>query len=531
MSYTAFKTSVAVPRVPNTKITSVGAFGEYLFIGTNDGHILRYKQHQNPDNHAVSYELDVKKGLSYGRKPVTDIHVVVGDDDDDNSGGVVGSGGERKINPLVGRDFLGRKTGVFSTTRSAAAVPSGGGVSRRMPSGWIFALCDGHVCLLDIDEFELIPRLPLPRNLKTLAAECHRNKLRVFIAAKKRIALFECELLGGGAVGDDGGVTPEAVRKNVSLPASWKNVKELTLPTPPKRMAWCGHLSNMLCIGFKTGYSLLAVASGQIINLSSLNKTENKPMIHVMPMPNTEMLLRLETMGLFLDFFGEPTRSNIVWNQAPAAVGICNPYVLSLHPSKSCVEVHAAHDQRLVQTLSVPAECTFLWTPDDEISQAFPLVGSKEAMYMLRPITLDEQIRELLAQGCATEAITLYKKSVSDTNPVYQTCLFAVREEAAFVLLRQMRVKDAFYQFERAASLDPRVVISLFPSLKAAVDAFSAPTRNPVEGLVPMASRGRMNIDDDSRGGGGSLKGRADHAAMHMIISVANIFFGHLREQ
>lgn len=100
----------------------------------------------------------------------------------------------------------------------------------------------------------------------------------------------------------------------------WRNgnfvvEKEFALPVPAITLNWC---DDMICVGFKTEYSLIDSRSGAVSHLFGTGKSECPVVANL---SDAELLLSVDENTIAIGKDGKPLRSRaITWNERPSGV-------------------------------------------------------------------------------------------------------------------------------------------------------------------------------------------------------------------
>eukprot|EP00898_Chlorokybus_atmophyticus_P001819 jgi/Chlat1/2638/Chrsp178S02479 len=230
-------------------------------------------------------------------------------------------------------------------------------------------------------------------------------------------------------------------------------VKELSAPDAIRSMVWCG---QSLCLALKKEYSLVNVNTGAITEVFPVGRTGEAS---VLALPNNELLLSKDNIGMFLNHEGRPSRKHgLSWSEPPIATAQSMPYVLAL--LSRYVEVRSLQPPyMLVQT--IPLRDTKGIVCSDE-SVAAVLVRATNSVHRLTPVMLSAQAEALAAAGSYGEAIALCELLPESSRMKEEE---AIRTRYACQLFERADYAGAMQQFMLAAK-HASVVLSLFPSLQ-----------------------------------------------------------------
>ncbi|KAL6054782.1 Vam6/Vps39-like protein [Balamuthia mandrillaris] len=228
--------------------------------------------------------------------------------------------------------------------------------------------------------------------------------------------------------------------------------KELSLPDHVKTVVWCDY---NLCVGYKRDYNLINVRTGATKDLFSPGKA-NHPIIT--SLPNKQLILAKDNIGIFIDYEGTPTRKfGLSWSENPITIDYSFPYVLALLPRY--LEVRAmSGTQTLVQTLSL-RNARLMKVKNRNI-----YVASQSHIWRLLPVPIMDQVDQLVREKEYEEALNLCESLTDFDEKAKSEKLRSIRKLFSYHLFCQGHYEHAmeyFFQLET----DPLEVIGLYPNL------------------------------------------------------------------
>eukprot|EP00249_Psilotum_nudum_P022700 c28613_g1_i1 orf=68-3187(+) len=239
----------------------------------------------------------------------------------------------------------------------------------------------------------------------------------------------------------------------------FSEVKEIAAPDTVKSMAWCG---DSLCLGIRREYVIMNITTGVCIDVFPCGRIAS-PL--VVPLPNGELLLGKDNVGVFIDQNGKLTHpGGITWSEVPSFVVINAPYAVA--KLSRFIEVrYLRSPHSLVQML--PLREMQLLPSSGYMTSSGPhvLVSSDTAVYGLLPVPLGVQIVQLAASRNFDEALALCK-----LLPAEEAALRAAKEDDIHIryghlLFERGEYTQAMEHFS-VSSMDLTAILSLFPSVK-----------------------------------------------------------------
>ncbi|KAH3745033.1 vesicle fusion protein [Pelomyxa schiedti] len=232
---------------------------------------------------------------------------------------------------------------------------------------------------------------------------------------------------------------------------------------PPKSIVWC---KNSMCIGFKKEYFLMSALTGQMTEIS--NKTSS-PL--VTRLPDNQLLLAVDNLGVTVDYEGRPTRSHaLIWTEPPASVVFAYPYAIAI--AKAFLEIRTLLSDTLTQVLPIRQAkviCCKDLTPSaqlqPEAGKAVIYVATNEKMISrLVPVPLSDQIDQLCSARQYSDALVLCE-ALPEDDPLRPKKIESVRIQQAYsIFAHKGDYKEAMTMFFelRVPVID---VIGLFTNL------------------------------------------------------------------
>ena len=191
------------------------------------------------------------------------------------------------------------------------------------------------------------------------------------------------------------------------------HARDLAVPERVQCVGWAG---DGLCLGFKREYVMLNIATGA---LSEVFPTGRAGSPSAMALPPDELLLTRDAVGVPVSSDGKATRGGasgaVQWTEPPCALAACPPFAAALLPTRGVVELRAVPKEQMsggrgaqgsaaVQTISVSGS-HILVAPSS--MPGCLIAASTDAVTLLRPVPVAEQVAELTAQGAFTAALLL----------------------------------------------------------------------------------------------------------------------------
>lgn len=345
----------------------------------------------------------------------------------------------------------------------------------------LIALSESYVSFYELDTYGLSERLQQTRGATCFATSRSIDReadsgiasivSRLAVAVKRKILLWtwqDSELSG----------PPD----------------ELTLPATVKSIIWI--TSTRIVAGMDPGFSLVDLKSQTV---SEINRATNagepggpegtrfgainasgmgymgmggwvpKPLAAKLGEENT--LLVKDINSLFIDSDGQAKeKRQIPWTTAPDSIGYSYPYLLALQPqAKGMLEIRNPDTLSLLQTVPL-ANASILHVPQPNISLAHAgkgfLVASDRSIWRMGATGYGSQLDDLLAQYRYDEALSL-ANLIEDTLLLdKQARMQNVKIEKAIWLFDKREYRQAMELFSEAPAR-PNQVVSMYPEVIA----------------------------------------------------------------
>ncbi|KAJ6242004.1 cnh domain containing [Anaeramoeba flamelloides] len=254
----------------------------------------------------------------------------------------------------------------------------------------------------------------------------------------------------------------------------WKNnTFQKTIDVPitavPKTLEW--FKATKICIGFKKEYILMNLRDNSNKQLFALGKNSQPISTKI---SDEEILLGKEKICIFQDPYGKAPRAyGITWVDSPKNIFYFQPYVLGMFSQD--IRVRTLNTKRLVQNIEIPETISFCYGENENIR--FGYTFNKEGIWRLNEIPLLVQVDMLCSEANYEEALQLCQL-VDTLDTVNKKEKFnTIKIDYAFYLFNKRKFVQAMEYFHEVGC-DPRIVLSLFPSLVPPVvsQGFSIPT-------------------------------------------------------
>lgn len=366
-----------IPKVEGHKISTLDSWEDNIYVGTQDGFLLVFTVSEDGPTGKFTFNLDIKKSLGHGKKPVQQIQVF--------------------------KDILK-----------------------------LFTLCDGNVDVLNLFTLEPTATMPITKGISLFCSEKRSPLYRICIQVNKKLSFYE-------------------------YVGNFELIKEIALHEKAVTLEW---YNGVVCIGLKKQYVLMELETAEVTPLFPLEKS-TVPIINLM---SDDILIVKDELGVFISDKGLPTRTNILWNSPPTAVGFLQPYTVALEPKNQCLEVHNILNQALVQSLPFPVKKNFKFIAKSEGSKHM-LLASSTTIYTITAMTIEKQIERLLSMRKIKDVIALMEDvTANDRREEREMKLKKVHRECGLVLFRHLDLDDAFSHFQKS-TIDPREIIEFYPDL------------------------------------------------------------------
>jgi len=276
-------------------------------------------------------------------------------------------------------------------------------------------LSDGSVSLLDCDSLEKA-HLPGAKGVTALAAEPTTGypsrvavATKVVLTTKKRARLSLYKVRGGSLTAEGGSAGAAASMFVKSL--------DLDEGHSLRRMAWTG---GTVVAATNYRYLVVSLRDGAITHLFDAGAGQQPPPEPPMlaPFPASQAaILVMEQVGLIVNGAGAPVRSTLAFPSKPLAFAQCGLYILGVF--EDCVRVFDETTSHAVQAIPLaacggedPWACA-----GGTISGACVALAGRSRAWMLQPVGLEDQARELLGQRAYEAAEALATSAGPEGSP------------------------------------------------------------------------------------------------------------------
>ena len=100
---------------------------------------------------------------------------------------------------------------------------------------------------------------------------------------------------------------------------------QITLPDFPKSLEWC---KDSICVGFKSGYSLIKMSQSQEVQELFPNNSSSGP--QVTKLSDERFALQKGGQTTFIDLQGNMKLYTVNWGEVPAGIAHDAPYLIGL---------------------------------------------------------------------------------------------------------------------------------------------------------------------------------------------------------
>eukprot|EP00698_Gefionella_okellyi_P005598 TRINITY_DN15092_c0_g1_i1.p1 TRINITY_DN15092_c0_g1~~TRINITY_DN15092_c0_g1_i1.p1 ORF type:complete len:831 (+),score=191.74 TRINITY_DN15092_c0_g1_i1:60-2552(+) len=215
-------------------------------------------------------------------------------------------------------------------------------------------------------------------------------------------------------------------------------------------MIWAG---NNLCVAMKKAYSILDCETGATNEILTCGR--GPPLLT--QLPEREMLVGKDQIGMILGYDGKPTRRfGVSWMDVPLATACSAPYVLAVLPK--CVEVRTFHSQVQVQTLAIKSMKAICARGDTVY------VAGVGSVVRLHALSLRLQIEELQGNHEYEEALALCGMLPESQSELRDGLSNDINTKYGFALFQESRYNEAMSHF-LMAEFDLNQLLALYPKL------------------------------------------------------------------
>ncbi|KAI9737296.1 MAG: Vacuolar morphogenesis protein 6 [Claussenomyces sp. TS43310] len=294
------------------------------------------------------------------------------------------------------------------------------------------------------------------------------------------------------------------------------DVTEITLPASIRTLTWSS-ATKIIC-GMTSGYVIVDVISQEVEDIVGPGAIGGAPgseggrfggvgsasmgymgLGGYTPRPliarlgEGEMLLAKDINSLFVDSDGKPLeKRQVPWQQAPESIGYSYPYLVSLQSgSKGNLEVRNPETLSLLQTIPLP-NASQLHSPPPTVSLSHAgkgfHVSSDRCIWRMAATDYDAQIDQLVEGGRYDESISLLNMLEDALVQNKEDRIREIKMNKAQLLFDQRRYRQALDLFTEVKA-PPERVIKLYPKLIAG-DLASLPDDRESHGMSAEGTKG-----------------------------------------
>lgn len=186
-----------------------------------------------------------------------------------------------------------------------------------------------------------------------------------------------------------------------------------------------------------------------------------------------QMLLAKDINTLFITDEGKPIeKKQVPWGSAPESIGYSYPYILALQPpAKGSLEVRNPDTLSLLQTISLPGAAQLHFSPPTyslaHAGKGFH-TSSDRVVWKMDATDYDSQVEELVSSGKYDEAISILNMLEDALLKNKTETLRETKMQKAEVLFKQRKYRESMDLFnEDEVHAPPERVLKLFPRLIA----------------------------------------------------------------
>jgi len=458
-----------------SKIESILAYGDRVFVGVNTGALRIYRLNDLPDptpNPTKPVNGDSSLSPSQADTSKTSESASTHAVSQDSQPAPPAPAGEPAIKPT---DLL-REVERFSK----GAVEQ---LARIKEANTLVSLSNYTISLHDLNTFEPI-EAPLARTKGASAFAVTSNILkdpmsnipeiisRLAVAVKRRLLLWSWH---DGELSQD---VTEIVLAEAIRTITWANATKVV----------CGMNGGYVMVDVETagvedimGPGTIGGVAGSAARFGAVSAAGMGYMVlgGSTPKPLStklgegELLLAKDINTLFIDDSGKAIeKRQVPWQSAPDGIGYSYPYMLALQPpTKGSLEVRNPETLSLLQTINLPAAAALHFPPPTlslgHTGKGF-YVLSERAVWKMDATDYDSQIEELIESRKFDEAISILGMLEDALLKNKTQTIREVKMLKAELLFSQKRYRESMDLFnEDEVHATPERVLKLFPRIIA----------------------------------------------------------------
>ena len=251
---------------------------------------------------------------------------------------------------------------------------------------------------------------------------------------------------------------------------------DLSIPDIVSSMNWAG---RWICLGFnKREYNLIHFGSGSNKPIFSVGK-KGIPVSCLLP--NKEILLAKDNLGICIDYDGKPTRQDaIIFNNIPLQFNYHHPYIIAI--TSINIEIRNIYTGVLIDVIDDIKDVLFMTN-----HQQVLYLANKTSIEKLKMKPLFERIDLLINQKNFKEALSLvHYSSINEwkNDLEKQDQINAIHTRHAYDLFNKGDYQSAMMYFQQC-DCNPRQVLALFPDVLPSGQSNIINFKHPVA-IIPI---------------------------------------------
>ncbi|CAF1139272.1 unnamed protein product, partial [Didymodactylos carnosus] len=193
---------------------------------------------------------------------------------------------------------------------------------------------------------------------------------------------------------------------------------------------------------------------GTLQNIFTLDEYTNPYFTRV---NSGEFLLNGPNVGVYTTIDGTSQRAPIMWLSQPYSFLYSHPYIIVI--VKDHVHVYSFLDDKLKQEIPLK-NCRTVTYLQQQTSPNSIIITTKDVIYLLEPVTLEEQIEQLLTAYRLQEALTLAESS---SSPSSDRLIQLTKKRIGLIEFTALNVVRAFQLFIEA-DVDYHDIVAQIPN-------------------------------------------------------------------
>ena len=221
-------------------------------------------------------------------------------------------------------------------------------------------------------------------------------------------------------------------------------------------------IGDTVFLGLKKQYLMVELDEKQTIEVFPVENGDS-PAMEVIE-DEEEILLKMGNVGVYVHMSGNKrgqpsTRTSVNWGEIPTQIAISFPFIIGVN--SNLIEVYDMYSELLIMSLAFP-DVSLICGDKKTV-----YIVIKEKIFLLNPISLEEQMNFLISSGKCEESLELLDKIFDGTKEAKEKLRSKLILDSAFYYLFNMEIELSFDYFRQTdpTNFDVREILIYFDDL------------------------------------------------------------------